>query len=118
MKRAFIPILIGIVFALIVITETIAIANGATAGTVSGIAWLIALWAVGLFFYFLPAFIAWQRDHHALLAIFILNLLLGWTFLGWVAALVWSAMPIKQERRLIDLERELIQRSIDNQLSI
>lgn len=42
--------------------------------------------------YFLPAFIAFLRQHKNKLAIFLLNLLLGWTVLGWVISLVWSAM--------------------------
>ena len=42
--------------------------------------------------YFLPTFIAFLRQHRNKLAIFLLNLLLGWTALGWVGSLVWSAM--------------------------
>ena len=41
-------------------------------------------------FYFLPALIAFLRQHKNKLAIFLLNLLLGWTILGWVGSLVWS----------------------------
>jgi hypothetical protein len=41
-------------------------------------------------FYFVPSFIAGSRRHTELLPIAVLNLLLGWTVLGWVAALVWS----------------------------
>lgn len=41
--------------------------------------------------YFLPALVASTRGHPNTSAITILNLLLGWTLLGWVAALVWSA---------------------------
>ena len=40
--------------------------------------------------YFIPTAIAVFRGHHNRLAIFGLNLLLGWTLLGWVASLVWS----------------------------
>jgi hypothetical protein len=40
--------------------------------------------------YFLPGIIAASRDHPNNVAIFALNLLLGWTGLGWVVALVWS----------------------------
>jgi len=43
--------------------------------------------------YFLPTIIAMVREKKAAVSIFLLNLFLGWTFLGWVAALVWSAMP-------------------------
>ena len=40
--------------------------------------------------YFAPSVVAVLRRHHNALAIFAVNLLLGWTFLGWVAALVWA----------------------------
>jgi hypothetical protein len=40
--------------------------------------------------YFVPAVIAGMRNHQNGGAIFALNLLLGWTLIGWVAALVWS----------------------------
>ena len=43
-----------------------------------------------LFFYFLPTMIALARRHQNGLAIFMLNLLLGWTMFGWIVALVWA----------------------------
>ena len=43
-------------------------------------------------FYFLPTLIAFLSNHKNKLAIFLLNLLLGWTILGWVGSLVWSVM--------------------------
>lgn len=42
--------------------------------------------------YFLPSLVAFLRQHKNKLAIFLLNLLLGWTILGWVVSLVWSVM--------------------------
>lgn len=48
----------------------------------------IALCALAI--YFLPTVVASNRRHQNLLAIFMTNLLLGWTFLGWVAALIWA----------------------------
>jgi len=42
--------------------------------------------------YFLPAVIAFLRKHKNKLAIFLLNLLLGWTVLGWTASLIWSVI--------------------------
>ena len=41
--------------------------------------------------YFLPTIIACCRGKKNSAAIFLLNLLLGWTFIGWVVALVWAA---------------------------
>jgi len=38
--------------------------------------------------YFIPALVAYKREHRQFVAILVLNLLLGWTFLGWVIALV------------------------------
>jgi Superinfection immunity protein len=43
-----------------------------------------------LVLYFLPSMTAEGRGHHQLLAILVLNLLLGWTMVGWIAALVWA----------------------------
>jgi hypothetical protein len=42
--------------------------------------------------YFLPTLIAFLRKHKNKLAIFLLNFLLGWTVLGWVASLIWSVI--------------------------
>jgi len=43
---------------------------------------------LGLGIYFLPTFVG--RGKRNLGAIFALNLLLGWTLVGWVVALVWA----------------------------
>ena len=51
---------------------------------------LIPLFLVGLVVYFLPAIIAAFRRHPNMLAIFLIDLLLGWTFLAWIGALVWA----------------------------
>lgn len=40
--------------------------------------------------YFFPTFVASRRRHNNTVAIGVLNLLLGWTVLGWIIALVWS----------------------------
>jgi hypothetical protein len=40
--------------------------------------------------YFLPSIIAAHRDHPNRTTILILNTFLGWTFIGWIIALVWS----------------------------
>lgn len=41
-------------------------------------------------FYFVPTIVAHNRKHVEVNSIVVLNILLGWTCLGWVAALVWS----------------------------
>jgi hypothetical protein len=40
--------------------------------------------------YLLPALIASGRHHHNAGAIWALTILLGWTMLGWLIALIWS----------------------------
>ena len=45
---------------------------------------------LGLLLFFVPMFIACHRDHPNAVPITLVNILLGWTFLGWVVALVWS----------------------------
>lgn len=53
-------------------------------------------WLVSLFLYFLPAFLA--RNKPEFTSILILNILAGWTFIGWIIALIWalSAKPQAQ----------------------
>jgi len=45
---------------------------------------------LGLFVYFLPWFVAIGRGHRNATAIGVLVLLLGWSFVPWVIALVWA----------------------------
>jgi len=44
----------------------------------------------GFVMYFLPAILALARNKRDTLSIFLLNLFLGWTLIGWVVALVWA----------------------------
>lgn len=50
----------------------------------------IPILIVLLIAYFFPAIIAKSRKHRNRGAILALNIFLGWSGLGWVAALVWS----------------------------
>ena len=43
---------------------------------------------LGLAVYFAPTFIAWDRKRFFRIAL--LNILLGWTVIGWIIALVWA----------------------------
>jgi hypothetical protein len=45
---------------------------------------------VGIAVYFIPTLIATARGHRNAMAIFLTNLLLGWTALGWIISLIWS----------------------------
>lgn len=50
---------------------------------------LVALIAL-LVLYFLPSVIGVSRAHNNTAAIIVINIFLGWTFIGWVVALAWS----------------------------
>ncbi len=45
----------------------------------------------GFAMYFLPSIIALARSKRDILAIFLLNLFLGWSVIGWIVALVWAS---------------------------
>ena len=55
---------------------------------------LISLWMIGMLIvvslsaYMLPTLIAWLRHAPDIAAVTLLNLILGWTLIGWIAALV------------------------------
>ena len=40
--------------------------------------------------YLLPTLVAVSNKKRNAAAVFVLNLFLGWTFLGWIIALVWA----------------------------
>ena len=40
--------------------------------------------------YFIPSALAFWRAHRSKVAILTLNILLGWTGIGWIVALVWA----------------------------
>jgi uncharacterized membrane protein YqaE (UPF0057 family) len=48
--------------------------------------------------YILPSIVACVRRHKNESAIIVLNLFLGWTFVGWVAALVWAVSYIERPK--------------------
>ncbi|MBM4149124.1 MAG: superinfection immunity protein [Lentisphaerae bacterium] len=60
--------------------------NAATGLVVVG----VVLCILGFFVYILPSIIAFNRGHANAGAICALNLLLGWSILGWAASLVWA----------------------------
>lgn len=51
------------------------------------------LFGFGFVLYFLPVIVALVKSRRDTLSICLLNLFLGWTFIGWVVALVWAFKP-------------------------
>jgi hypothetical protein len=48
------------------------------------------IFAIAIIPYFLPTIIALLRKSTSIAGIFVLNFFLGWTFIGWIIALVWA----------------------------
>jgi hypothetical protein len=59
---------------------------------------LYALIIVGVIVYLYPSYVAIGRNHENVILAF--NALLGWTVLGWIAALVWA---LKSEKLPVDI---------------
>ena len=57
----------------------------------------IAIIIVAAAFYFTPCAIALARDHHHAVPILGLNVLCVFFPLLWIAALVWSLMPVEHD---------------------
>ena len=49
-----------------------------------------AIALIVLALYLIPSIIAITRNKRNQIAILVLNILLGWTFIGWVVAIVWA----------------------------
>ena len=60
--------------------------------------------------YILPTIAACLLQHNQIYAIGVLNLLLGWTLLGWIGALVW-AFTTKREKPLLHQKKLAVQNS-------
>ncbi|MCL2615324.1 MAG: superinfection immunity protein [Dehalococcoidia bacterium] len=65
---------------------------GEVFGWFFGGAFGIIVFIISVAIYFLPTIIAVLRHHRNALAVFLVNLFFGWTFIGWVIALIWSVM--------------------------
>jgi hypothetical protein len=57
---------------------------------------VLALTSIALLFYFLPAILG--RQKRSALAIFVANLVLGWTVIGWIIALICAVAGEPQQR--------------------
>ena len=67
--------------------KAIALITGVIAPMTHGV-WIVLAIVVGIFLYFIPSMVGFRKTDA--LAIFVFNFFLGWTFLGWVLALVWA----------------------------
>ena len=72
----------------------------------------LALLVIGLILYFLPTFIAMSRGKaNGTGGVFFVNLLLGWSVIGWFVAFIWacSGSTSADKRREEERHRELLE---------
>ena len=58
---------------------------------------IVIVYIVGIAAYFLPGIVSSCRRCKRLGGIWILNLFLGWTLIGWVGALIWAVIDAREE---------------------
>lgn len=65
------------------------------------------LFAVGAAFYFLPTIIAAMQHRTNLAVVAIVNLLLGWSFVGWIVALVLALMKESAPVQVVHVQQNV-----------
>jgi hypothetical protein len=77
--------------AIVVLGFVVAVSYVIGNGT-NGVAMLAAIvfFPAAIAFYLAPSWVAYRFVHRNRVAIYVLNILLGWTALGWIIALVWA----------------------------
>ena len=59
---------------------------------------------VCLVLYLLPSLVARHRKHKNGIPILLINICLGWSVIGWLIALIWSASSYVEETQFINQE--------------
>jgi len=65
-----------------------------------GIVFILILIALIFFLYFIPTFVAFSRSHQFKWIIFLINFFAGFTFVGWIGALIWSLIDTDQSTKV------------------
>jgi len=61
-----------------------------------------------LVLYELPAIVAYNHGHRLFFAILILNILLGWTIVGWIGALIWACASEVERQDISNPRRQVL----------
>ena len=73
--------------------------HGGTMGDVVGGATIVGMVCLYFLGTFLPVIVAYNRNHRNTLPILVLSIFLGWTCLGWIAAMIWAVTDNVRETR-------------------
>ena len=66
--------------------------NATGSPSIVALVWLVVMFG----FYFLPTVFAIDRKHPQRTAIIVLNVVAGWSLVGWIIALVWAFTKPRQ----------------------
>lgn len=57
---------------------------------------LLLVYLLSIALYYLPIIIAFKKRHNQKGYIVLINILFGWTIIGWIIALVWATRPAEK----------------------
>lgn len=72
-------------------TQAVAAINEETFGTAIAVMAIAVMAFAGLAFYFAPTIMAWNKRKKHIGRVFVLNLLLAWTLIGWGVLVLWAS---------------------------
>ena len=58
--------------------------------------WIIIITVMG-YIYLIPSIVAWEGKKSTFNSILVINILLGWTVIGWIVALAWAVYPERKK---------------------
>jgi hypothetical protein len=79
---------------------------GANGGIMGNEGFGFLLWILLIVLYFLPIYVGATRNCKAISGIGVVNVFLGWTFVGWVVALAWAACGETKSREINESEEK------------
>ena len=65
-----------------------------------GVIFVLIIIVIIFCIYFIPTFVAFSRKHQFKWIIFLINLFAGFTFFGWIGALVWAFIDTDQNSKV------------------
>ena len=65
-----------------------------------GVIFVLIIIVIIFCIYFIPTFVAFSRHHQFKWIIFLINLFTGFTFVGWIGALIWAFIDTGQNTKV------------------